>query len=168
MNIFAIILIMGSSVALALFFIRKELKHCAGLDDAVRLVEYISGRAIHFGEPLSEILEIQNEDARKLIIRLRENFKEQLDNSCEIPDSWETAVNNTFCDVLEDYECDVLIHFGKNLCRCSHYEIEGLKRKAVSDLEDFRNTAIENKKTKTKSTAAITVSAGVIIVLMFA
>ncbi len=167
MNFAAIILILCSSIALAFVFIRKEIKHCSVLSEAIQIVEYIGIRAYHFNEPLSEILNAEHCNDKKYFGRLCVAFVNGMKSEV-VPDAWSNAVKQTFSGVLEDYECDVLIHFGEKLCRCSSYEIENIKSNAVSDLEELRKTALENKNTKSKSTAAVTVSAGVIIVLMFA
>lgn len=168
MNIVAIILVICSSVGLAFFFIRKEIRHCAVLAEAINIVEYISGRAEFFKEPLSDIMKTDVAQNKNSFENLCVCFGEELKNGITVPDAWLNTVRKTFDGIMEDYEQDILIDFGQNLCRCSSFEIENLKAKTVSDLNDLRKTAIENKNTKTKSMAAVTVSAGVIIVLMFA
>ena len=45
-------------------------------------------------------------------------------------------------------------------------DILSLYDKSFEDLTTFKRTAIENKNSKTKSTAAITISIGIIVVLM--
>ena len=137
------------------------------MTDAIQIVEYIGGRAIHLNEPLADILKAELCSDKKYFRVLCSGFENAIKKDV-VPDAWMFAVKQTFGDVLSDYEADVLIHFGEKLCSCSNYEIENIKSSAISDLEEFRKTAVENKNTKSKSTAAITVSAGVIIVLMFA
>lgn len=167
MNFAAIILVLCSSVALAFVFIRKEIRHCAVLSEAIQITEYIGIRAFHFNEPLSEILKAENCEVNKYFGKLCVAFEKEIKSDI-VPVAWANAIKQIFSGVLEDYECDVLIHFGEKLCSCSSFEIENIKSNAVSDLEELRKTALENKNSKSKSTAAVTVSAGVIIVLMFA
>lgn len=168
MNLFAIILVMLSSVTAAYFIIRKEIKHCRRLDDAIDIVNTVKNRALYYSEPLTEIMHQLQKTDKTLYKAFCGAYFDNIDSDQSVPDAWETAVKSTFDKDFEIYEQDVLIHFGKDLCGSNRNEIEKLTDNAIYALKEFRKTATDNKNNKSKSTAAVAVSAGIMIVLMFA
>lgn len=166
MNVFATVMILFSSFAIAFFIIKKEIKHCAVLEESIKLINLIKNRAMFYSEPLPDIVDGISANDNKYLKEFRYCFSENKDLPADIPERWKTAVELCFGQYLEAYECDILIHFGEELCACSRSEIEKIYDNAEQALYEFINTARQKRNTNAKSTAAISVSVGVMIVLM--
>lgn len=167
MNTVAAIMIIFSSFAVALLVISKENRHCAMLKNADELMSVIKSRADYYSEPLSEILKNLASSDKKEISSFCNIFAFDTDLPESIaPEVWCNAVDKYFSRYLETYECDVIKHFGESICGCNRGEIGQIYNKAHNDITAFLDTANEKRCTNTKSTAAITVSVGIMIVLM--
>lgn len=137
------------------------------METALGLISYIRNKATVYNAPFCRIIEDLNEDREYRRFCLGEIFAENLAFGRDIPDAWRKALEESpMC--LEAYEKDVLINFGEKLCYCNKEEIESIAENALYSLKCFMETAVENRNTRTKSTAAICVSLGTIIILMFA
>ncbi len=161
-------MIMVSSAGIAFLIIHKDICHCRMLSDSINLVEFISSRAIFSGQPISEILRNISFEDKTLQKRLSDNFSLEMLKGNTVPDAWKNAVLSSMGKQLHIYECDVIIHYGKDICNSNIDDIKRINSNVVSALTDFYNTAVENKNRKSKSTAAIAISIGAMIVLMLA
>lgn len=161
-------MIMISSAGVAFLIIYKDICHCRMLSESISLVEFISSRAIFSGAPISDILQSISFCDKQMQKQLSDNFMSDIQNGNTVPDAWENAVLSVTGKQLHVYECDVIIHYGKDMCSSNADDIKRINSKAVSALTDFYNTAVENKNRKSKSTAAIAISVGAMIVLMLA
>lgn len=155
-----------SSFSAAYLIIRKEIRHCKSLDSALRLIVAVKNKAMFYSSPFAEIItQLQkNDDFNKL--KLFEKFSENLTLGIPVPEAWSNAVHNADM-ALEENELDVLIRFGKEMCSCSRADITEISENAIFELQELRTTAIKTRNTKSKSTAAVTVSAGIMLVLIF-
>lgn len=161
-------MIMVSSAGVAFLINHKDICHCRMLAESISLVEFISSRAIFSGESISDILQSISFCDKQMQKQLSDNFVSEIQNGNTVPDAWENAVLSVIGKQLNIYESDVIIHYGKDMCSSNADDIKRINSKAVSALTDFYNTAIENKNRKSKSTAAIAISVGAMIVLMLA
>ena len=145
--------------------ILSENRHCRDIDVALKLISVIKNKASVYNYSLAEIIADISMNKEFEVIHFDDLFLKNLSNAENIPTLWENVISES--DIhLAHYEKDVLINFGKNLCACSKQDILSLYDKSFEDLTTFKRTAIENKNSKTKSTAAITISIGIIVVLM--
>ncbi len=145
--------------------ILSETRHCKDIDVALNLISVIKNKACVYNSSLAEIIADISMNKEFELFHFNDMFLNKLSNSESIPSLWENTISES--DIhLAHYEKDILINYGKNLCECSRQDISSLYNKSFEDLTMFKNTAIENKNSKTKSTAAITISVGIIVVLM--
>lgn len=155
-----------STFSVAFLIIHKEIKHCQNLDDIIRLINIIKNKSMYYGTPLNEIIcDLRNNkyfEKSALIDR----FCNYISFGYSVPEAWKNAVKNN-SDYLEKYECDTIIRFGEEICQCNMEEISEISDNVISELQEFRKTAIEKRNIKSKSTAAVTISAGLMIVLIF-
>ncbi len=166
MNIVAAVLVLFSSFAIAFILINRESRHCVMLDNSIRLINLVKNRALNYAEPLGEIVLSLSESEEKFMKDFSSVFVAKKDLLLNFPDIWKTAVNEYFGRYLEQYECDILIHFGEELCSCSRSDIKNICEAAEYSLSEFSKTAKHRRNTSAKSTAAVSVSVGVMIVLM--
>ncbi len=159
---------MMSSAGIAFLVIRKDICHCRMLSETISLVEFISSRAIFSGAPISDILRNVAFEDKPLQKQLTDEFFAEIRQGNAVPDAWKNAVLTAMGKQLHIYECDVIIQYGKDICNSSIDDIKRINSNAVSALMDFYNVAVENKNRKSKSTAAIAISIGAMIVLMLA
>lgn len=155
-----------SSFSAAYLIIRKEIRHCKSLDSALRLIFAVKNKAMFYSSPFAEIIiKLQkNDDFDKL--NIFDIFSENLASGLVVPEAWSSSVHRSNF-VLEESELDVLIQFGKEMCSCSRAAITEISDNAISELQELKRNAIEKRNTKSKSTAAVTVSAGLMLVLIF-
>lgn len=155
-----------SSFSAAYLIIRKEIKHCKSLDSALRLISAVKNKALFYSSPFAEIIiQLQKkEDFNKL--NLFDIFSENLALGMGVPEAWSSSIHRSNL-VLEENELDALVHFGKEMCSCSRAAITEISDNAILELQELRKTAIEKRNTKSKSTAAVTVSVGLMLVLIF-
>lgn len=165
MNLIAIIVVIFSSFSAAYLIIRKEIRRCRGIDSVLRLIMTVKNKAIFYNAPFSEIIiNLRNNDEFQKI-RLFDVFSDNLQSGMTVPDAWNDAVSRTFYDIDKN-ERDVLIRFGKEMCCCSRNEISEISARAISEIEELKNTAIEQRNIKSKSTGAVIVSFGLMIILI--
>lgn len=168
MNFMAGTIVILSSFAIAITVILKEIMHCNMLKNADYFISQIKNRAMYLAEPLPDIIKNLSESNNKLISEFCLFFEAKSDLKKDVaPDIWKVSVDNFFGKHLYPYECDILKHFGENICSCNKEEINQIYTKAHNDLCDFLSTAEEVRKTRTRSTAAISISSGLMLVLMF-
>lgn len=163
----AISAVIISTFSAAYLIIHKEIKHCQNLDFILRLINAVKNKAIHYGMPFAEIIsELQNNDdfAKSVLIQ---KFCSSLSEGKTVPEAWKIAVDQ-FSKYIESHECDTLIRYGEEMCRCNKDEISELSANILYELQEYRNIAVEKRNMKSKSTAAVTISSGIVIVLMFA
>lgn len=158
---------MVCSVTAAYLIIKKEIRHCLDLEAAVKLVDYTKSKAEVYGMPFAEIIAETNGDKELERLRIGEIFVKKSFDKNDIAEVWKETVNEAPIQ-LEDYERDILIHFGERMCVCSKEEIRTVSENAIYSLNCFKETAVENRNKRSKSIAAICVSLGTIIILMFA
>lgn len=166
MNIFAIIIVVFSSFSAAYLIVKKEIRHCKSLDVTLRLITEVKNKASFYSAPFAEIIiQLQrNRDFYKF--KLFDLFAENLSSGMVVPDAWQNAVLSTDMEI-DEKESDILIRFGKDMCSCSRAEITEISDRAIFEINELRNSAIEKRNRKSKSTAAVTVSMGLMIVLIF-
>ena len=166
MNIIAIIVVVFSSFAVAFLTIRKEITHCKHLNMSLNLITSIKNKAMFYNLPFAEIImQLENEEDlnRFSLLYL---FLQNLKSETTVPDAWKNAV--VYSDLaLEEQERNILIQFGKDMCSCSREQIQEISARAICELNELRNDADEKRKVKSKSTAAVVVSIGLMIVLVF-
>lgn len=158
---------MASSFTMAYLVIHKEIKHCKELENVIRLITVIKNKAMFYNAPFSEIIDEINKQNEFPKMRFIMQFSEIISEGLSVPEAWQTAVNKSELN-LEMYECDTLIRFGREMCNCNKDEITVVADSAIGELREFSKTATEKRNMKSKSTAAITISMGIMIVLMFA
>ena len=167
MNIIAIIVVIFSSFSAAYLIIRKEIIHCKSLDTVLRLITEVKNKAIFYSEPFSDIIvQLQNNDDFYKF-KLFDVFSENLSSGMAAPDAWHDAIISADMEI-EKNECDILIRFGKDMCSCSRGEITEISERAIFEINELREAAVEKRNHKSKSTAVVTVSMGLMIVLIFA
>ena len=167
MSTVAAMLIIGSSFAVAGLIIFRENRHCSMLKNADELMLQIKNRALYYSEPLTDILRSISDCDNKHIRSFCADFISESDlHSTGAPDVWCSTVDKIYGRYLVQYECDVLKHFGENICRSSKNEIINCYNKAYSDITEFIKTADDKRRTNTKSSAAISISLGIMLVVM--
>lgn len=137
------------------------------LENADALIFSVKNRAMHFSEPLSDIIRNLSVTDNKKIA----DFCSVFTSISDLPDKtapeiWNLSVDMVFGKCLKPYECDVIKHFSEKICFCNKDDISRIYTQAHNDLNDFLTTAKEIRNTRTKSTAAISISSGLMIVLM--
>lgn len=166
MDIFAIIVVVFSSFAVAFLTIRKEIIHCKHLNMSLNLIAAIKNKAMFYNLPFAEIimlLEKEDEFNRFSLLTL---FLQKLKSGMAVPDAWKNA--DIYSDlVLEEQERNILMQFGKDMCSCSRDQIQEISDRALYELNELKHIADEKRKIKSKSTAAVVVSIGLMIVLVF-
>lgn len=137
------------------------------LESADTLLFSVKNRALLFSEPLSDIISnlsgLENKKIAEFCLFYTCNSDLPEKNAPEI---WNLSVDAVYGKYLKPYECDILKHFSEKICCCNKDEINRIYTQAHNDLADFLTTAKEIRNTRTKSTAAITISSGLMIVLM--
>lgn len=156
-----------SSFTAAYLVIHKEIKHCNELESAIKMISTIKNNALFYNSSFAEIISEIDKGSDFNYSDMFSKFFESLSEGSDVPNAWKKAVYESKM-TLEIYERDILVFFGKDMCSCSKEEILHIADKAISDLQYFKTTAMDNRKRKSKSTAAITVSMGIMIILMFA
>lgn len=165
MNLIAIIVVIFSSFAAAYLIIRKEIRRCRWLDSVLRLILAVKNKAIFYNAPFSEIIiNLRNND-EFYKIRIFDVFSDNLQSGMTVPDAWNDAVSRIYSDIDKN-ERDILIRFGNDMCCCSRNEIPEISARAISEIEELKNIAIEQRNIKSKSTCAVIVSFGLMIVLI--
>lgn len=166
MNVLAIVTVVFSSFAIAFLTIRKEIIHCKHLNMILNLISAIKNKAMFYNIPFAEIvMQLQNEDAFRSYSLLY-LFMQEMKSGMTVPEAWKNA--NIHSDlVLEDHERNILTQFGKDMCNCSRDQIQGISDRAICELIELRNSADEKRKVRSKSTAAVIISVGLMIVLVF-
>lgn len=151
----------------AYLIIHKEIRHCHNLDLSIRLLTVVKNKALHYGEPFSEIIFEQQSNDDYKNFPLVQQFCSSVSAGKTVPDAWKIAVEQ-LSKYIEFGECESLIRYGEEMCRCNREEISEISTNVIYELQEFRKTAIEKRNIKSKSTAAVTISSGIVIVLMFA
>lgn len=165
MSFIATTVVIFSSFAAAYLIIRKEIRRCKGIESILRLIISVKNKAIFYNAPFSEIIMQlrNNEDIHK--ISLFDIFSDNLQSGMTVPESWNDAVCRSYSDI-DINEREILIRFGSEMCCCSRDEIPEISTRAISEIEELRNIAIEQRNIKSKSTGTIIVSFGLMIVLI--
>ncbi|MBO5935776.1 MAG: stage III sporulation protein AB [Clostridia bacterium] len=166
MNFIAIVVVIISSFAAAYLIIRKEIKRCKGIDLILRLILSVKNRAMFYNIPFSEIIMQLKTNDEFYKTGLCDVFTDRLQAGMNVPDAWKDTVVSVFPDIGKN-ECDILIRFGTEMCCCNKDEIQEISDRVVSEIEELRDFAIEQKNIKSKSTGAVIVSFGLMIVLVF-
>ena len=167
MNFIAILMVLISASSVAYLVVLQEIRHCAAINIMIRLLTAIKNNALFYDKPFSDIISELAKDPENKDVPLLQKFCESMDNGTDIPESWAQAV---LCmnDVLDSYECQILLRYGSDMCRCSKEELSDISASVIDELNECRKKAVQKKNTQSKSVAAITVSSGIIFVLMFA
>lgn len=167
MNLIAIAMVLISVSGIAYFIISKEIRHCAAIDVMIRLLTAVKNKALLYDKPFADILSELENDAENKKIPLLKKFCDCIDGGKEIPEAWNDAV---LCmnGLLDSYECQILTRYGAEMCRCNKEEIAEISASVIDELTQCRKKAVQKKNSQSKSVAAITVSSGIIFVLMFA
>lgn len=155
-----------SSFIAAFLIIRREHTHCNNLALVLRLIQAVKNRALFYQDSFQKSIEIASETREFRSLDFLTEFTNKISEGLTPPAAWESAVRNSHINMTMP-EKDVLIHFGKDLCACNREKIEEYSDQAIEMLEDFRTVAKENRNKKSRTTGVITVSAALIIVLMF-
>ena len=167
MNLIAIAMVLISASAAAYLIVLKEISHCTAINIIIRILTAVKNQALFYDKPFSEIIFDLSKDVENKKVPLLQKFCECIDNGKEIPEAWKEAVLS-MRDVLDFYECQILIRYGAEMFCCSKEEILETSTSVVEELNECRKKAIQKKNTQSKSVAAITVTSGIIFVLMFA
>ena len=166
MNIFAIIAVVFSSFVVAILTIRKEIIHCKHLNMTLDLITAIKNKAMFYNLPFAEIImQLEKEESfnRFSLLSL---FLQNLKSGMTVPEAWKNA--NIHSDMsLEEYERNILMQFGKDMCCCSRDQIQEISDRVIYELNELRKIANEKRKIRSKSTATVVVSIGLMIVLVF-
>lgn len=166
MNFFAISVVIFSSFSAAYLIIRKEIRHCRSLDSILRLITAVKNKAMFYSAPFSEIIVQLHNNNDFYKFKLLDIFIKNLSSGMVVPDAWHNAILRSDMEIDEN-ERDILIHFGKEMCSCSKAEITEISDLAILEISELRGLAIEKRNSKSKSTAAVAVSMGLMIVLIF-
>lgn len=158
---------MVSSFSAAFLVIRREVLHCKELETSLKLIDYIKNKAMVYSMPFSDIINGLCCERELRSLCLTEKFSYKIAETNNVPQVWKETIEEASIH-LEEYEKDVLINFGVSMCSCSKEEISNLAENASYSLKCFRDTAVENRNNRSKSMAAICVSLGIVIILMFA
>lgn len=162
----AITVIIISTFSAAFLIIHKEINHCKNLDNVIRLINIIKNKSLYYGIPFCEIISELKNNRNFEKSELIDKFCSNISDGYSVPEAWKSAVKSSSA-YFETYECDTIIRYGEELCQCNMEEISEISDNAISELQEFRKTAIEKRNIKSKSTAAVTISSGLIIILMF-
>lgn len=166
MDIIAITAVVFSSFSVAYLTIRKEIKHCKHLSLILRFIASVKNCALFYNAPFAEIINQLKNDDNFNKFDFFDYFSENLSSGMSVPDAWRDAIINADIEI-DDKERDILIRFGTDMCRCNKVEINEISDQIISEISELRNEAVEKRNTKSKSTAAVTVSTGILIVLIF-
>lgn len=155
-----------SSFIAAFLIIHREHMHCKYLDAALRLIQTVKNRAVFYQDSFQKSIGYCSASQEFHTLDFLKRFPELMVGGLTPPEAWEKVIQESGINLTVP-EKDVLIHFGKDLCSCSREKIEEYSDQAAAMLEDFRTVATENRNKKSRTTGVITVSAGLIVVLMF-
>lgn len=145
--------------------VRKENIHCRELSECVVMISEIKNKALQYSQAFSEIIvEYNNKDKFKNFDFIG-RFAEYINSGLNAPDAWRSSLEQSDCSLYQ-WERDVVIRFGENLCYCPKSDIDEYGTAAISDLKQFNENAKEKKNKSAKTGAVFTVSAGVMIALL--
>ena len=129
------------------------------------MISDIKNRAIQYSEAFSDILLEFNEKGKYITFDFIGNFSNNIRSGIVAPDAWRLSLEGSGCSLYQ-WERDVLIRFGENMCYCHKSNIEEYSDVAVADLNQFKENAKEKRAKSAKTGAVFTVSAGVMIALL--
>lgn len=147
--------------------ISKETLHCRNIENAIRMISDIKSRSVFYSTPFSEIMLELNNNRNYEKFPLVNLFCKYIANGIPVPEAWADAVEKNSKYFLSE-ESSLLTRFGEEMCRCNREEISEISDNIISEFQRFLQIATEKRTVKSKSTAAVTISAGLMIVLVFA
>lgn len=154
-----------SSFSVGFLIIYNEKKHSAALACMLRLITVIENRATFYSESFSDILLKCKQNAEFAELDILNLFSENLLNSHSPPEAWRNAVVCSKISLLPA-ERDILIRFSADMCVCNKENISEYSLSALKQIEEFKEKSKENLKSKSKMNAAISVSVGVLTVIL--
>ena len=167
MNITAIIMVIISTLFAAYYIIQKEISHCRMLDLTIRFIGTVSSKALYYDQPFSDIMfDIKNEDCYKNFPVVCK-FCSFINDGYSVPDAWKNA-SLSMSGELNPEEYRILMQYGEEMCSCNKEDIPDISARVLSEFQEYRQQAVENRKLRSRSTAAVTVSLGAVFVLIFA
>lgn len=165
MNVYFSFFIICISVLLAVTIVRKESVHCNHLNECISMVKETGERAFNQKESFNEILRSLYVSDKYSSIDIPVKYIKNSEDGMKLPEAWEKAVMTS--DIkLNQWEKDVLKHYGNNLFLCQSDKIKEYTDIAVSQLSVFKENATEKKLKTIKTNAVCTVSAGLMIALL--
>ena len=146
--------------------IRAENIHYKNLETAGSLISHIRNTAVFYNNSFSSIISYLSETEEFAKSDYLELFISYINSGTAPPDAWRNAVKNSKMNYTSA-EKDALMKFGTDMCSCSRERIDACGKEALDRFDEFKRKANEKREKKTKTTAVMTISAGMITALMF-
>ena len=147
--------------------IHKETQHCRNIENVIRMITEIKSRSVFYSKPFSEIMLELNINKNYENFPIVSLFCRCISGGVSVPAAWTEAVEKNSKYFSAD-ESVLLKRFGEEMCKCNKEEISEIADNMICEFQRFLQLATERRNIKSKSTAAVTISAGLMIVLMFA
>ncbi len=138
---------------------RKELLHCKHLTETIQYLEHIKLQAEYYSDSFFSI--IQRIDTNDISL----SFSKIVSSGVTPLTAWEIAVNDTKL-ILSAEEKQIIINFGNNICSSSVENLSNVATGHISELIKRREQLVNEREKKTKLSSALTLSIGLIIVLI--
>ncbi len=145
--------------------IQNESRHSVDLDKTIETMILIKNNALHYSVSFQDIVKTLSSEMQDCSLDYFRKFLLFLPD-VPPPQAWETAVLQSDA-VLTKKEKKEVIAFGCGLCSCSREQIAELSEKCISTLESCRMQLYEGKEKRIKTATALSLSTGLIIVLIF-
>ena len=160
-------MIILSTFFIVYFMISKEIQHCRNIENAIRMIADIKSRSVFYSRPFSEIILELNNNKNYEKFTLIKVFCKYISEGISVPVAGGDSVEKN-SKYFSAEECCLLTRFGEEMCRCNREEIAAISDNVIDEFQRFLQIATDRRNMKSKSTAAVTISAGLMIVLMFA
>lgn len=131
------------------------------------MINDIKNKSLYYAKPFSEIMYELRDNKNYERFILINTFCNNIAAGYPVPEAWGNAVEYNSKYFTAD-ECHQLKCFGEELCSCNREEIPEISDNLINEFHQFRQIATDRRNLKSKSTAAVTISAGLMIVLVFA
>lgn len=123
----------------------------------------IKNYAIQYLLPFSDIIKTYVADKNVESVDYIDTFLS--DSELSPPEAWKMAVTESNV-VLTKREKENVILFGESLCHCSKEQICEYSEKYINELSEMYILLNENKEKKIKTVSALTLSAGLMVILL--
>lgn len=145
--------------------IRNERKHSDDLAETIENMILIKNNALHYSLPFQNIIKTLLSEKSDCTLDYMQKFMLFLPDMSP-PEAWRKAVIQSHT-ALTGREMKEVISFGCGLCSCSREQIAEHSEKCICMLESYRTQLNDGKEKRIKTATALSLSVGMIIVLVF-